>query len=95
MEKEEGAQKCSCGNADESRTHIVGEGSAQEERKVFKDDIWKIDGCDKVKFDTFKVARKTINLGDTWWPHTAKQELGKINKTFFFHVICGRNVLSA
>ena len=50
MEEEEGARSCSCGNADESRTHMEGECELYtEERSMLEEEMRKIDGCNMEK----------------------------------------------
>ena len=91
VEEEEGAQEYPCGNADESRTRIVGElDLRKEERNVFEDGISNIDGCDMKKFCTMSFIEKTIAvLGDKWWPQTAKEEGNKISKPCYQYVSYG------
>ena len=44
------------------------------------------------EFDTLDVSEKTIaNLGDRWWPQTAKQEGKKTSKTFLCNIWEQRN----
>lgn len=64
MGDEEGAQKYPCANADESRTHIVGEcGLYKKGRKVLGEDMMKVDRCD---MEEFGGSEKMIFvLGDT------------------------------
>ena len=78
--------RCSCGNADKSRTHIVGECELyKEEWDVVE--MRKIDECDVEKVGTLDNGEKTIDvLSDRWWPQTARQEGDKINKTFSYLV---------
>ena len=53
----------------------------KEEPHVSRDE--EIDGCDMEKFGTLGSSENTAAiLGDRWWPQTAKQEAGKISKTF-------------
>ena len=54
MQEEGGAQRCPCGNADESRAHIGGKCKLHKEgRNVLEKEMWKIDGCDMETFGTF------------------------------------------
>ena len=80
-EEEEDAQICPCGKAKESRTHVAGECEVyNEERDV--SDMTKIDKCEIDKFGTHDSREKLITTqGDRRWPHTAKQEGDKIDKT--------------
>ena len=69
MEEEEGAQSCPCGDADESRSHMVGEYEVdKEEQNVLEEGMRKIDGRDTEKCGTFDSSQKTIAiLGDKWY----------------------------
>ena len=50
-------------------------------RRHSNQEMRKIDECDMEKFGTLDSSGKTIAiLGDSWWPHTAKQEGDKINQ---------------
>ena len=92
-EEEEGAQRCPCGKAKESRTHIVGECEMyKEERDVLEEEMKAIDGCDMEEFGTLDSSEKTIAiLGDRWWPQTAKQVGDKISKKFLCNIWTKRN----
>ena len=75
---------CPCGEAIESRTHIVRECEIyKEEWDVLEEEMREIDEWDIEEFDTLDSNEKTIAvLGDRWWPQAAKQEGDKISKTF-------------
>ena len=63
MQEEEGAQSCPCGNADDSRTHIVKECELyKEDRNVSGEALRKIEGCGMEKFGTLDGSEKTIAI---------------------------------
>ena len=56
--------------------------TSEEERDVLEK-MRKIDEGGMEKFGTLDSSEKTTAiLGDRWWPQTARQEGGKISKTF-------------
>ena len=62
-EEEEDAQMCPCGKANESRTHIVGEGEMyKEERAVLEEGTRQRDEHDMEKFITVDNGEKTITI---------------------------------
>ena len=76
-EKEEvEAQMYSCGEAIESRAHIVGEFEVyKEEGDVLEEEKRGKYECDMEDFVTLESSEKTIViLGDRWWSQAAKQE---------------------
>ena len=81
VEEEEGAQSFPCGNADESRTHTVGECERYtEERNVSEEELRQIDGCNMESFGTLNSSEKTIVIpGEMWWPQTSEKEKDKMS----------------
>ena len=60
---EDAAQNCPCGNADENRTHKVGECELyKEDRNVLEEEMMKIDGCYMENFVTLDSCEKTIAM---------------------------------
>ena len=59
---------CSCSEAKESRTHMVGECEMhKEERHVLEEEMREVDACDMEEFGTLDSRDKTIAiLGDRW-----------------------------
>ena len=55
----EDAQNYPCGNADESRTHTVGERKLYKEERNLLEEMRKIDGYGMEKFGTFVTREKT------------------------------------
>ena len=78
VEVEEGAQRCPCGNAEESRTHVVGEYELhKDERHELEQEIMKVDECDMDKYGKVDSSKKTTAiLRDRGWSQTVKQEGG-------------------
>ena len=51
VEEEDDAQRCQCGNGDESRTHIVGECERyKDDRDVLREEVRKIENMCHDKF---------------------------------------------
>ena len=56
-------------------------------RKVFEEEIRKVDGWAMENFDTLDCSEKTIDIqGDRWWPQTAKQGGDRISKQFLRNI---------
>ena len=83
-EEDVATNMCPCGEAIESRTHIVGECEiCKEERDAVEEGMRKLDVCDMEEFCRLEGSEKTIAiLGDRWWPQTAKQDGDRISKQF-------------
>ena len=90
----EGVQSFPYGNADETRSYILGGCELyKEEWNVLEEEMSKIDGCDMEKFGTLNSSKKTIAILEGRWPQTAKEEGHKKSKKV--HVKSGRNVRRA
>ena len=64
----------------ESMTHIVGECEIYKEEREMLEEMRKLDECDMKEVDRLESSKKPIAiLGDKWWPHTAKQDGGRIS----------------
>ena len=62
----------------------------KEGRDVLEEDMReKIDLCDMEDFNTVDTSEKTVAI--LWWPQAAKQEGGKISKTFLCDLWKQRN----
>ena len=87
-EEDVDAQKCPCGEAMESRAHIVAECELyKEEREVLEGEMRDMNEDGMKSFEALGSREKTIAiLGDRWWPQTAKQEGDKICKRFLCNV---------
>ena len=87
-EEDVDAQKCPCGKAMESRTHIVAECELyNEERDVREGEMRDMNEDGMKSFEALDRREKTIAiLGDRWWPQTAKQEGDKICKRFLCNI---------
>ena len=81
-------QKCPCGKAMESRTHIVAECELyKEERDVLEGEMRDMNEGGTESFEGLDSREKTIAiLGDRWWPQTVKQEGDKICERFLGNV---------
>ena len=84
-EGEVDAQMCPCGEAIESRSHVVGECEMYKEEREVLEEMREVDECEMYKeFGTLDSSGKTIAiLGDNrWWPQATNQEGDKNSKKF-------------
>ena len=81
-EEDVDSRMCPCGKALECRSH-TGECEMYKEERDVLEGMSELDECDMEEFGTLDSSEKTFAiLGDRWWPEAAKQEGGRISKTF-------------
>ena len=61
----------------------VGECEINKEQRDALEEMRKLDVSDMEEFGRLATSEKTIAiLGDRWWPHTAKQNGGRMSEHF-------------
>ena len=86
-EEDVATSMCPCGTTIENTSHIVGECEIYKEELDALEEVRKLGDCDMEEFGRQESSEKTIaNLGDRWWPQTAKQDGDRMSKQF----LCNR-----